>query len=76
MYAKPQNREDVNNLQWQLSHLENQLSHNSGSLSDEEFEIRASISKIKKLLMDFSMEEAKQVQKPDNSQYECFGCGS
>jgi hypothetical protein len=76
MYPKPKTREDVNNLQWQLSRLENLLSHNSGNLSDEEFEIRSDISKIKKLLMEYSIEESQNTQKPDNSQYECFGCGS
>ena len=42
-------------------------------MSDYQFELRAEINEIKKILMEY---ELGPPEKPDNSSFECFGCGS
>jgi hypothetical protein len=50
-----------------MSHLENQL---TGQLCDEEMMIRQEIYQIKQLIGKV------EPQKPEDSNFECFGCGS
>jgi hypothetical protein len=69
-YSKPHNRDEVSGLQWKLSHLENQI---TGEMSDYQFQLRAEINEIKKILQEY---EYGITEKPDNSTFECFGCGS
>jgi hypothetical protein len=51
-----------------MSHLENQL---TGQLCEEEIVIRQEIYEIKQLIEKFEIP-----QRPDDSSFECFGCGS
>jgi len=67
-YLKPTDAEDVEAFNWKLKHLESQL---TGELSDEQFDIQAEIGEIKRLLASVGAPE-----KPSDSPYECFGCGS
>lgn len=67
-YLKPTDAEDVEAYNWKLKHLESQL---TGELSDYQFEIQAEIGEIKRLLASVNTPE-----KPSDSPYECFGCGS
>jgi hypothetical protein len=66
-YQKPQNAQDVEALKWKMSLLENQL---TGQLCDEEMMIRQEIYEIKQLIGKV------EPQKPEDSNFECFGCGS
>ena len=66
-YQKPQNAQDIEALKWKMSHLENQL---TGQLCDEEMMIRQEIFEIKQLIGKV------EPQKPEDSNFECFGCGS
>jgi hypothetical protein len=50
-----------------MSHLENQL---TGEMDDYQFEIRQEIYEIKQLIGKV------EPQKPEDSNFECFGCGS
>mgnify|MGYP006921287857 CR=1 FL=1 len=67
-YLKPTDAEDVEAFNWKLKHLESQL---TGELSDEQFDIQAEIGEIKRLLASVGAPD-----KPSDSPYECFGCGS
>jgi thymidylate synthase ThyX len=67
-YSKPQNQQDVEALKWKMSHLENQL---TGEMDDYQFEIRQEIYEIKQLIG-----KVETPPKPDDSNFECFGCGS
>lgn len=67
-YLKPTDAEDVEAFNWKLKHLESQL---TGELSDEQFDIQAEIGEIKRLIASVGAPE-----KPSDSPYECFGCGS
>lgn len=67
-YQKPQNQQDVEALKWKMSHLENQL---TGEMDDYQFEIRQEIYEIKQLIG-----KVETPPKPDDSNFECFGCGS
>jgi len=51
-----------------MSYLENQL---TGILCDEEMMIRQEIYEIKQLIG-----KVETPQRPDDSNFECFGCGS
>jgi hypothetical protein len=51
-----------------MSYLENQL---TGQLCDEEMLLRQEISEIKQLLRSVEFPE-----RPNDSSFECFGCGS
>jgi hypothetical protein len=62
------NAEDVEAFDWKIKHLESQL---TGELNDEQFQIQAEIGEIKKLI-----NSVKNPEKPNDSPYECFGCGS
>lgn len=66
-YQKPQNQQDLEALKWKMSYLENQL---TGILCDEEMMIRQEIYEIKQLIGKV------EPQRPDDSNFECFGCGS
>lgn len=66
-YQKPQNAQDLEALKWKMSHLENQL---TGQLCDEEMVIRQEIYEIKQLIGKV------EPQKPEDSNFDCFGCGS
>jgi hypothetical protein len=66
-YQKPQNQQDVEALKWKMSYLENQL---DGTMSDEQFKIRQQIFEIKQLIGKV------EPVRPDDSNFECFGCGS
>ena len=66
-YSKHQNAQDLEALKWKMSHLENQL---TGQLCDEEMMIRQEIYEIKQLIGKV------EPQKPEDSNFECFGCGS
>ena len=66
-YQKPQNAQDLEALKWKMSHLENQL---TGQLCDEEMMIRQEIYEIKQLIGKV------EPQKPEDSNFDCFGCGS
>lgn len=66
-YSKPQNQQDVEALKWKMSHLENQL---TGEMDDYQFEIRQEIYEIKQLIGKV------EPQRPEDSNFECFGCGS
>jgi hypothetical protein len=50
-----------------MSYLENQL---DGTMSDEQFKIRQQIFEIKQLIGKV------EPVRPDDSNFECFGCGS
>jgi hypothetical protein len=50
-----------------MSYLENQL---TGQLCDEEMMIRQEIYEIKQLIGKV------EPQRPEDSNFECFGCGS
>ena len=67
-YQKPQNQQDVEALKWKMSHLENQL---TGEMDDYQFEIRQEIYEIKQLIG-----KVETPPKPEDSNFECFGCGS
>lgn len=67
-YSKPQNQQDMEALKWKMSHLENQL---TGQLCDEEMMIRQEIYEIKQLIG-----KVETPPRPDDSNFECFGCGS
>lgn len=67
-YSKPQNQQDVEALKWKMSHLENQL---TGEMDDYQFEIRQEIYEIKQLIG-----KVEAPPKPEDSNFECFGCGS
>ena len=67
-YQKPQNQQEVEALKWKMSYLENQL---TGVLCDEEMMIRQEIYEIKQLIG-----KVETPQRPDDSNFECFGCGS
>lgn len=67
-YKKPQNQQEVEALKWKMSYLENQL---TGVLCDEEMMIRQEIYEIKQLIG-----KVETPQRPDDSNFECFGCGS
>lgn len=67
-YSKPQNQQDVEALKWKMSHLENQL---TGEMDDYQFEIRQEIYEIKQLIG-----KVETPPKPEDSNFECFGCGS
>ena len=67
-YQKPQNKQDIEALKWKMSYLENQL---TGQLCDEEMMIRQEIYEIKQLIG-----KVETPQRPDDSNFECFGCGS
>ena len=67
-YQKPQNQQDLEALKWKMSYLENQL---TGVLCDEEMLIRQEIYEIKQLIG-----KVETPQRPDDSNFECFGCGS
>lgn len=67
-YQKPQNQQDLEALKWKMSYLENQL---TGILCDEEMMIRQEIYEIKQLIG-----KVETPQRPDDSNFECFGCGS
>ena len=66
-YQKPQNQQDLEALKWKMSYLENQL---TGILCDEEMMIRQEIYEIKQLIGKV------EPQRPNDSNFECFGCGS
>ena len=66
-YQKPQNAQDLEALKWKMSYLENQL---TGQLCDEEMMIRQEIYEIKQLIGKV------EPQKPEDSNFDCFGCGS
>lgn len=67
-YQKPQNQQDLEALKWKMSYLENQL---TGVLCDEEMMIRQEIYEIKQLIG-----KVEAPQRPTDSNFECFGCGS
>lgn len=67
-YLKPTDAEDIEAFNWKIKHLESQL---TGELNDEQFQIQAEIGEIKKLINSVNNPE-----KPSDSPYECFGCGS
>jgi len=67
-YQKPQNQQEIESLKWKMSYLENQL---TGQLCDEEMVLRQEIFEIKQLL-----KSVEYPNKPDDSDFECFGCGS
>ena len=67
-YQKPQNQQDMEALKWKMSYLENQL---TGVLCDEEMMIRQEIYEIKQLIG-----KVETPQRPNDSNFECFGCGS
>ena len=67
-YQKPQSKEEIEALKWKMSYLENQL---TGQLCDEEMQLRQEISEIKQLLRSVEYPE-----RPTDSSFECFGCGS
>jgi hypothetical protein len=55
-----------------LSEIESLNSKLTGGLSDENFEILAKIR-----LLQAELNQVDTIpQKPDNSQFECFNCGS
>ena len=66
-YQKPQSKEEIESLKWKMSYLENQL---TGQLCDEEMMIRQEIYEIKQLIGKV------EPQRPEDSNFECFGCGS
>ena len=68
-YKQPQHLEDIESLKWRMSYLENQL---TGEMNDEQFAIRDEINQIKTTIYQFN----HPPQKPDDSNFECFGCGS
>lgn len=55
-----------------LSKIESLNSKLTGGLSDENFEIMAQIRFLKAKLNQFD----EVPPKPENSQFECFNCGS
>ena len=55
-----------------LSKIESLNSKLTGGLSDENFEIMAQIRFLKAKLNQFD----EVPKKPENSQFECFNCGS
>lgn len=55
-----------------LSKIESLNSKLTGGLSDENFQIMAEIRYLKAKLSLFD----EVPQKPENSQFECFNCGS
>lgn len=66
-YQKPQNAQDVEALKWKMSYLENQL---DGTMDDYQFKLRQEIFEIKQLIGKV------EPQRPEDSNFECFGCGS
>lgn len=66
-YKNPTNNEELEGLKWKMSYLENML---TGELTNEQFEIRKEISEIKELIGKV------EPQRPTDSNFECFGCGS
>ena len=56
-------------LQKQVDFLQSKLTN---ELSDENFDLMAQISLLKRQI---EQSEAT-IQKPENSQFECFNCGS
>lgn len=66
-YQKPQNAEDLEALKWKMSYLENQL---DGTMDEFQFQLRQEISEIKQLIGKV------EPQRPTDSNFECFGCGS
>lgn len=67
-YTKPQNQEELEALKWKMSYLENQL---NGEMTDEQFKLRQEIYEIKQLIG-----KVETPQRPTDSNFECFGCGS
>ena len=51
----------------QLEELDAQI---TGEMTEEQFEIRKRIAELKSEL------NKTELQKPDDSEFECFGCGS
>lgn len=67
-YSKPMSNDELDALKWKKSILENQL---TGELSDEQFHILDEIGAIKR-----AIDMVENPQRPDDSNFECFGCGS
>jgi len=69
-YKKPTNDKELSDLKWHMSHLENQI---NGQMTDEQFHIRSEINWIKQLIGDYNNDK---MNKPSDSPFDCFGCGS
>lgn len=69
-YKKPTNDKELSDLKWHMSHLENQI---TGEMTDEQFMLRTDINHIKKLIADYNNQ---LMNRPEDSSFECFGCGS